>query len=238
MRYLLTKFAAAAWVACTCMAVLGTPPEARADTTTYLYTGSPYTEIQTDIINVGNCQFPPACTFVPNPNSAADAAKFGTNMTGFATFNFDTAGVTGTFSLVPPNMSGITELQLNSGVYSVNFPSVAPTFPPGVSLTLTNGNITNWGLFTNPVSCSFSNGTNECGWTSGGPGQSGITPALPGDTLTQICPSCGDARFSARNGVPGTWVVVPAPTIGAGLPGLILAGGALLALARCRRRTV
>jgi hypothetical protein len=58
MRYSLTKFAAAAWVACTCMSVLGTPPEARADTTTYLYTGSPL-QIHTDLINVGNCLFPP-----------------------------------------------------------------------------------------------------------------------------------------------------------------------------------
>ena len=47
MRHSLGKFVAAAWVAFTCMALLGTP--ANADTI-YYYTGSPYTIISTENI--------------------------------------------------------------------------------------------------------------------------------------------------------------------------------------------
>src|SRR5262245_2640484 len=80
-RYSLTKCVAAAlaW-----MAVLGTAA-ARADTT-YFYTGSPYTAINTGFISC----FPGPC--IPNPNAAHDAAVFGTNLAGFITFGIDTTG--------------------------------------------------------------------------------------------------------------------------------------------------
>jgi hypothetical protein len=224
MRDSLRGLVGAAWTALICMGVLGTPPQARADTTTYLYAGSPYTEIHTDIINVGSCLLV-ACTYVPNPNAAADAAKFGTNMTGAVTFGFDTTGVTGSFGL-----NDITNLSLVSGVYSVT-----TNFSSFTSFTLTNGLITDWvilagGGFT--VSCAFSNGTPACGWTSSGSNHPFL--ASTGDLLEQICGSCGDARFFARSSTPGTWVV-PFPPLGSGLPGLILAGAGLLGWWRRRK---
>src|SRR5215813_8112130 len=78
------------------------------------YTGSPYTGINTDFIG-GECGFNFCTPVVPNPNAAADAAKFGTGMTGFVTFDFDTSGVSGTFRPGLPG-SGIIEMQLVSGI--------------------------------------------------------------------------------------------------------------------------
>jgi hypothetical protein len=88
----------------TCMAVIGTSP-ASADTT-YYYVGNPYT-------------------------TNSDPTNFGTNMTGSVTFDFDTSGVTGVFYL---SQGHITDLQLTSGIYSVdatNFTFNLPIlFPP------------------------------------------------------------------------------------------------------------
>jgi hypothetical protein len=113
-------------------------PEARADTT-YYYTGGPYTHIETAFIGF-NC---PGCA-IPNPNADADAAKFGTNMTGFVTFDFDTTGVSGTFLGLSGNgINDITVIGLTSGVYSVDRTNF---FIVESSITLTNGAITGWGL--------------------------------------------------------------------------------------------
>jgi hypothetical protein len=103
MRYSLKNFVVAAWAALTCLALLGVPPT-RADTT-YYYTGGPYT-ISTSFICVGSlCQG----GVVPNPNAAADAALFGTNITRSVTFGSDTTGVSGTFVLGQQQPGQITQ---------------------------------------------------------------------------------------------------------------------------------
>jgi len=198
---------AVAWGALTCMVVISAPA-ARADTT-YFYTGSPYTAFETAFIDFCT-QF--VCSHAPNPNADADAAKFGTNMTGFVTFDFDTSGVSGTFSFRGIAPHDITEIQLTSGVYSVdsrtNFAVDALT-----SVTLTNGAITGWSLhigggFPGGGVCDFSFGPKICDFTSVGSPDGGF------DKVLQICASCFDPQGAC--GPSGTWslqATVPSPVI-------------------------
>jgi len=116
MKSKLSAALVATWTALTYVSVVGTIP-ARADTT-YYYTGGPYSSIET--AQIGTCVS--SCTPAPNPNAAADAAKFGTNMTGFVTFNFDTSGFSGTFSTAIPG--SVTAIHLASGVYSLDLPAL------------------------------------------------------------------------------------------------------------------
>jgi hypothetical protein len=222
LRYWSKKFVAAAWGVCACMAVPGTPPGARADST-YFYNGNSYTSN-----NAGFVCLPGSlpCSPVPSPNAAADAAKFGTNLTSSVTFDFDTTGVTGSF-LVSPRVgpSDIT-VQLTSGVYSA---STMNFVDPSNYVTLTNG----WFLTAVGVQCNFSSGPGVCAFTTNG-GNPGEPFFSAGDNVQQLCSPAVCVAQSAVSSVPGIWSV-PFPAIGSRPAGLALASGGLLGW-WCRRR--
>jgi hypothetical protein len=184
---------AAACGALTCMVGISAP-EARADTT-YYYTGGPYSHIETEFtgFNCNGCR-------VPNPNADADAEKFGTNMTGFVTFDFDTTGVSGTFLGLSGNgFNDLTDIGLSSGVYSVDKTNF---FITSSSITLTNGAITGWGLLFRG-NCDFAFGPTTCVFQSvgGTPDPSCITCGSNSgsDLVQQISTFIADPRLLAAH---------------------------------------
>ncbi len=147
--------------------------QASADTT-YYYVGDPYT-------------------------TNSDPANFGTNMTGSVTFNFDTSGATGIYYL---SGGSITDLQLTSGIYSVD----ATSFYEGTSLAsltyfiLTSGVITGWQFptsSTNPIFESWS----DCLCSDPTSSSDGIFVAMSGN------PGIEATNFNT----PGIWTIGPSP---------------------------
>ncbi len=117
-------------------AVVFGPLPALAVTTTYNYTGPLYS------------------TFINPPPGDPQFTNYGIQLTGSVTFNFDTAGFSGT---IPYLVGGsISSLQLTSGNFTI--PSTPACFPPSAGCTpvttpsssignffiLTSGSITSW----------------------------------------------------------------------------------------------
>jgi hypothetical protein len=213
------------------MPLLGTP--ASADTT-YYYTGNPFTTIDTATILASS----PFFTAVPNPNAEADAIAFGTNLTGFVTFDFDTARVSGTFHNASAIISDGTFSNITGQWTTGN--SILYSLDRGVSITLTEGAITAWTISVTGPCTGFSIGTHSCHLSSSS--AEILLTARAGDRILQISHY---GPFNATAEFPGTWsqpspwtnlATVPSPILGAGLPGLILASGGLLAWWRRRRK--